>query len=123
MAFDRETMIQQLKFEIEMIEKGGYHPSVRQPHRDPQVFRDSATCLNDGLETKIEPCTKCFLCDFVPPAEMAAENPCHHIPLNDRGDTVAWLAERADPETVHLAVLDWLKRTVQHLEDEAARGI
>ncbi len=46
MGIDKKEMIQQLKFEIEMIEKGGYHPSVWEPRRDPEIFRDSITCLN-----------------------------------------------------------------------------
>ena len=46
MAFDKKEMIGELKFEIEMIEKGGYYPSVREPRHAPEIFRDSVTCLN-----------------------------------------------------------------------------
>jgi hypothetical protein len=41
MGFDKKEMIEQLKFEIEMIEKGGYYPSVREPRQNPEIFRDS----------------------------------------------------------------------------------
>jgi len=30
-GFDKKEMIEQLKFEIAMMEKGGYDPSVREP--------------------------------------------------------------------------------------------
>jgi len=33
MGFDKLEMIKQLKFEIEIIEKGGYYPSVREPRQ------------------------------------------------------------------------------------------
>lgn len=41
MGFDKKEMIEQLKFEIQMIEKGRYFPSVREPHRNPEIFRDT----------------------------------------------------------------------------------
>jgi len=41
MGLDKPEMIEQLKFEIEMIEKGGYYPSVRdESKRAPEIFRD-----------------------------------------------------------------------------------
>jgi len=42
MGFDKKEMIEQLKFEIEMIEKGGYYPSVREPRN---ILKSSATRL------------------------------------------------------------------------------
>ena len=61
MVFCKQEMIEQLNFEVEMIEKGGYYPSVREPRNAPDVFRDSVTCLNVGLEEKKPPCSSCFL--------------------------------------------------------------
>jgi len=52
MGPDKKEMIEQLKFEIRMVEMGGYDPSVREPHKNPEIFRDSITCLNVGLEEK-----------------------------------------------------------------------
>jgi hypothetical protein len=39
MGFDKKEMIEKLKFEIKMIEKGGYDLSVREPHQDPNLPR------------------------------------------------------------------------------------
>ena len=61
MAFDKKEMIEQLKFEIQMIEKGRYYPSVREPRQNPEIFRDSITCLNVGLEEKEHPCFELLL--------------------------------------------------------------
>jgi hypothetical protein len=117
MGFDNKAMIEALKLEIEFIERGGYNPSVRDPHRQPRAFRDSITCLNLGLEERQYPCTSCFLSEFVPPGEYPGEATlCHKIPLNDRGDTVESLEGQGDSGKVVAAVLGWLKKTVAELK-------
>jgi hypothetical protein len=49
-TFDKREMIEKLKLEIAMVERGGYNPSVHDPRTDPRIFRDSITCLNVGLD-------------------------------------------------------------------------
>jgi hypothetical protein len=121
MSMDKREMIQQLKFEIEMIEKGGYHPSVRDARRAPEIFRDSITCLNVGLEEKEHACSSCFLSEFAP-AEVRNSNGdiCHKIPLNEKGDTVESLKTEGDPYKIQVVVLSWLKKTVAKLEQQVA---
>jgi len=117
MVIDKKELIDGLKLEIRIIEEGGYHPSVREPRKEPHVFRDSVTCLNVGLEEKVHPCAGCFLIDFVPPQfRNSNDDPCHKIPLNERGDTVESLEQQGDPEKTQAAVLAWLKKTVAQLE-------
>ncbi len=120
MEFDKKQMIEQLKLEIQVIEKGGYLPSVREPRKEPRVFRDSVSCLNLGLEEKKEPCDHCYLIQFVPPEHRDKEEPCHYIPLNDRGDTIKSLEGGRDKQQV--ALLDWLYSTLARLEKEVARS-
>ncbi len=119
MRFNKKEVVQALKLEIDFIEKGGYSPSVREPHRKPRTFRDSVTCLNLGLDEKKEPCANCFLSEFVPPEARASEGDlCHQIPLNDRGDTVESLEREGNPDKLQAVMLDWLKKTVARLEAE-----
>jgi hypothetical protein len=121
MGVDRKEMIQQLKFEIEMIEKGGYYPSVRDPRRNPEIFRDSITCLNVGLDEKEHECSSCFLSEFAPPeVRNLNEDICHKIPLNEKGDTIESLKAEGDPYKLQGIVLSWLKKTVAKLEQEVA---
>jgi hypothetical protein len=121
MGFDKKEMIEQLKFEIKMIEKGGYDPSVREPYQNPEIFRDSITCLNVGLEEKEHPCSSCFLSEFAPPeVRNSTGDICHKILLNEKGDTVESLKAGDDPYKLHATVLSWLKRTVAKLENEVA---
>jgi hypothetical protein len=121
MSFDKKEMIEQLKFEIRMIEQGGYDPSVREPRQNPEIFRDSITCLNAGLEEKELPCSSCFLSEFAPPeVRNSTGDICHKIPLNEKGDTVESLKAEDDPQKLQTTVLGWLKRTVAKLEEELA---
>jgi hypothetical protein len=123
MSFDKQEMIDQLKFEIEMTAKGRYYPSVREPHRSPEIFRDSITCLNVGLTEKEFPCSSCFLSEFVPAeARSLGGDLCHRIPLNEKGDTIESLTAASDPYKLQETVLEWLKTTVARLEQEVAAG-
>jgi hypothetical protein len=124
MSFEKKEMIEQLKFEIRMIEKGGYSPSVRDPRHEPEMFRESVTCLNVGLEEKENPCTSCFLSEFAPPGiRDAHDDLCHKIPLNEKGDTIDSLKAKGDPEKLQSTLLGWLKSTVARLEREDAAGL
>jgi hypothetical protein len=124
MGLDKKEMIKQLKFEIEMIEKGGYFPSVREPRHAPEIFRDSVTCLNVGLEEKEHPCSSCLLSEFAPPeVRNSNDDICHKIPLNEKGDTVESLRAEGDAYKLQATVLGWLKNAVAKLEQEAACAI
>jgi len=123
MDFDKQEMIEQLKFEIEMMEKGRYYPSVREPRQNPEIFRDSITCLNVGLEEKEHACSTCFLSEFAPPEVRNSNGDiCHKISLNEKGDTIESLKAEDDPRKLQATVLSWLKRTVATLEEEVAVG-
>lgn len=114
----RGQIIETLKKELEILEKGGYAPSSEEPHWMPRVFRDSVSCPNLGLEFKVEPCSHCYLMQFVPPQYHQKENPCHYLPLNEKGDTVASLTQTGNYEPLYNALHSWLKSTLAQLESE-----
>jgi hypothetical protein len=118
MIFDKKEMLEKLKNELEILDKGGYEPSSYKPYRMPRVFRDSVSCPNVGLEIKIEPCSHCFLMEFVPVEHRDKENACHYIPLNERGDTVASLDRLGNEDAVHAALRSWLQETIARLARE-----
>ncbi len=118
MAIDLQDLIERLKLEVQVIEGGGYHPSVREPRRELRIFRDSVTCPNQGLQEKVEPCTHCFLMQFVPREYQDKDDACHYIPLNEHGDTVAALEQAGNPEKTQAAVLAWLKAKIAELGRE-----
>ena len=118
MLFDKKEMIEKLKSELEILDKGGYEPSSYKPYRMPRVFRDSVSCPNVGLEIKIEPCTHCFLMEFVPVEHRGKENACHYIPLNKQGDTVTSLDRPGNESAVQEALRSWLQETIAQLAGE-----
>ena len=120
MTFDKKEILESLKLEIQMVERGGYQPSVRAPRTEIRIFRDSTSCPNLGLLEKVTPCSHCFLMEFVPPEHRTKDDACHYIPLNDFGDTVASLEEEGNPEKTQGLVLSWLRRQIAKLERETA---
>ena len=139
----QQALLNALKLELEFCELGGYEPvrgrlPARTDRNDPvsihfgdgipesrkelSVFRDSPSCLNYGLPLGERPCSECWLIDFVPAERRGEAVPCHHIPLNERGDTVASLGGPGDAPDVQEAVLDWLRRTIQQFEGVPAQS-
>jgi hypothetical protein len=119
MRYERRELIEQLKLELEVLEKGGYAPPVREPHRTQRVFRDSVSCPNLGSEVKVVPCSSCYLMEFVPREHRDNPDACHYIPLNERGDTTITLLQEGGEEALHAALHSWLRGTIAQLELEA----
>ena len=140
----QQALLNALKLELEFCEGGGYKPlegrfparasendpismflfdeTKREMRKERSVFRDSPSCLNYGLPVREHPCSECWLIDFVPAEKRGEAVPCHHIPLNERGDTVATLGGAGDAPDVQEAVLDWLRSTIQQLEGALAQS-
>jgi hypothetical protein len=136
----QEALLNALKLQLQFCERGGYRTlrarlparasendpmtipvleqEKRELHKEFSVFQDSPSCLNYGLSEKEHPCSGCWLIDFVPAERRAEADPCHHIPLNERGTTVARLGGPADTPEVQEAVRRWLRRMIMQLEEE-----
>jgi hypothetical protein len=117
MATDLNEILEQLKLERSILRDGGYGRSVRTPWKPTTLFRDSVTCLNFGEAVKKHPCDECLLWEWVPESGQQEDIPCHHIPLNAQGDTIATL-EHADRERAERALLDWIDTTIRRLEEK-----
>lgn len=120
MAMNRQILLDGLKFELEFLERGGYERSVREPRKELSVFQDSPSCLNYASPRRTHPCSECFLIDFVPSDKRGEAVPCHHIPLNDRGDTLERLQGYGRDFAVQAAMHGWLQTTVAELEKHPA---
>ncbi|HTW24994.1 MAG TPA: hypothetical protein VMD78_15425 [Candidatus Baltobacteraceae bacterium] len=135
-GLDRRTLLNALKLELQFCERGGYRTITETPHasslhagsavshietqeqfrKERSLFQDSPWCLNYRLPIREHPCSACWLMHFVPPERQRESVPCHHIPLNERGDTAASLAGPAGAPEVQQAVLDWLRAKIAELE-------
>jgi hypothetical protein len=88
------------------------------------MFQHSVSCINHWLIPGHPPdsCEGCLLLDFVPDEQKSQEVPCHLIPLNEAGETVASLELAGDQERLEEAVKDWLKATIKRLRAEETQS-
>jgi hypothetical protein len=120
MARDDRDILEVLKFELSFLEQGGYGRSVRTPWKPTAIFQDSISCLNFGDPQRTHPCSECLLMDFVPPEERGTEVPCHHIPLNQTGETVDSVTRYDNQQELEDKVREWLKQMIARLEERRA---
>ncbi len=123
MARDDRDVLEVLKFELSFLEQGGYGRSVRTPWKPTSVFQDCVTCLNFGDPQRTHPCSECLLMDFVPPEQRGTEVPCHHIPLNAKGETVDSVDRLNNQQELEEKVREWLKEMIGRLEARRAAEI
>jgi hypothetical protein len=118
---DNRDLLAVLKFELSFLEQGGYGRSVRTPWKSTSTFQDSLTCLNYGEPDRPHPCNECLLYAFVPEQFRTETVPCHHIPLNDRGDTLDSVDRGYNQLEIEENLRSWLRATIARLEDEEKR--
>ena len=117
MVKDERDMLEALNQELDFIQQGGYGRSVKTPWKPTSAFQDSLTCLNYGYPYKAHPCSECLLIDFVPLKGLAEAVPCHHIPLNETGDTIESLEALDNQQKLETNVKAWLRTKIQELEE------
>lgn len=122
MAEDDRDLLEVLKFELSFLEHGGYGRSVRTPWKPTSIFEDSLTCLNFGEGERIHPCERCLLFDFVPEDSRNENIPCHHIPINQKGDTLSTLDKGYNQLELEESVRTWLRNTIERLQQERAQA-
>lgn len=120
MARDDRDILEVLKEELDFIEKGGYGRSVRTPWKPTSTFQDSLTCLNYGYPYRAHPCSECRLLEFVKPEDRVTSIPCHHIPLNESGETIEDLEAEDNDAKLERKVGDWLRARIKLIEEERA---
>lgn len=121
MAKDDRDLLELLKEELSFIEQGGYGRSVRTPWKPTSTFQDSLSCINYGYPYRAHPCNECHLIDFVAKEDRATEIPCHHIPLNAQGDTIADLELSENQHKLEEEVKEWLRTRIKEIEDQNKR--
>ena len=119
-----------LKGELDFVDHGGYRTLVgrRQPlfcmetgadWKNREFFEDSPSCPKQKY-CACDPQSSCSLMSFVPVEQRHRTLPCHHIPLNDAGETIASLEKSGNREKIEAALKVWLVKNIEKLEERTA---
>ena len=114
----RRDLIRTLQKELEFFEEQGYGRTFRSVWRPTLLFRDSTICLNFRTSDPLLPCSKCRLIQFVPEQKRDLFMPCHHIPLDGNGRTIAQLYRSGTQQDLDVAFRAWLYNTIEKLKKE-----
>jgi hypothetical protein len=117
---DERDLLEVLKFELEFLEQGGYGRSPRTPWRPQYIFEDSLTCMNYDSKENPGPCSDCALMHLVPAERRCEKIPCRHIPFNASAETLDSLYRHSNQNEIEETVGNWLRATIQRLEEERA---
>lgn len=120
MVKDDRDVLDLLKEELDFIEKGGYGRSVRTPWKPASAFQDSLTCVNYGDPSRAHSCNDCHLIEFVSGLDRTTDIPCHHIPLNEAGETIDDLDAEDNQAKLEQKLKGWLRDRIKKIEEERA---
>lgn len=115
MAKDPRELLHVLRFELNYLEQGGFERDqtllgIKSP------LQGSYACINFSDPLRTHACHECLLYEFVPEDKKTEDLPCHHILLNDSGETIAKFVEKNDPQHMVKALEHWLQATIVQLE-------
>jgi hypothetical protein len=118
MSEDRRSVLEVLRYELNFLEQGGYLRKI-EAGQSLSPFQESLSCLNFGEPLRPHACRECLLYDFVPPNARTEEIPCHHIPLDPAGHTIASFLNENKPLDLERALKIWLRRTIAEMDPHA----
>ena len=109
-------LLQALKTELDFFDAGGYGRPFRSEWRPTLLLRDSPACVNYNSREWQSSCRQCPFFSLVPRANRNAVVPCHHIPLDARGNTVAKLYRTGTQKELDERYRDWLSALTREIE-------
>ena len=108
-------LLQALRNEAAFFDAGGYGRPFLSQWRPTLLLRDSPACINYCDNGRQNPCRACPLFSLVPSSEGDKLLPCHHIPLNAQGETVARLYAHGSQRLLDQLYRNWLEKKIKDL--------
>jgi hypothetical protein len=108
-----DLLLQTLKTELAFFDAGGYGRPFRSGWRPTLLLRDSEACINYNSTGRQASCGDCPLFEMVPAAARNAIVPCHHIPLDARGHTIASIYRKNTQKDLDEHYREWLSALIQ----------
>ena len=113
---EREQILLAFRRELSFFEAGGYGRPFSSKWRSTLLMRDSPACINYGSEGYRRSCRRCPFFPVVPAEYQGTALPCHHIPLDARGVTIAHLYETATQKALDRGYRAWLRSSIEEFE-------
>jgi hypothetical protein len=109
-------LLQALKRELGFFDAGGYGRSFRSQWRPTLLLRDSPVCINYSHTGRRYTCSQCPLFSLVPANESKTMMPCHRIPVDPSGTTIAELYQRGTQQMLDQRYRDWLCKLIREFD-------
>lgn len=116
-------ILDELKLQRDILRDVGYGRSARATWKASRLFRDSIICLNLNEEFEKHPCNECVLWEWVPDKHRYEQIPCHHIPIDEQGRSIAQLEAAGKRTDAEEALLAWSDATIQRLAERLEKSI
>lgn len=113
---EKSLLLQALRTEIGFFDAGGYGRTFRSKWRPTLLLRDSPACANYNDSGRQNPCSQCPMFSLVPLNKKDRLVPCHFIPLNKQGRTIAWFYEHGSQESLDWQYRIWLEDVTNALK-------
>lgn len=113
---ERYQMLLSFRRELSFFEAGGYGRPFSGEWRPTLLLRDSPACINYGSTGPRRSCRRCPFFPLVPAENQEAALPCHHIPLDLSGITIARLYEAGTQKALDQRYREWLRSSIQEFE-------
>lgn len=116
-------ILDELKLQRDILRDVGFGRSVGTAWKEHRLLRDSIICLNLNAEYEKHPCNECVLWEWVPDKHKYEQIPCHHIPIDEQGRSIAELEASGNRAEAEEALLAWLDTKIQKLEELLERSV
>ncbi|MCU1221875.1 MAG: hypothetical protein JWN42_3072 [Candidatus Angelobacter sp.] len=110
---ESHRLLQLLRTELRFFDAEGYGRTFRGQWRPTLLLRDSPACINYHDTGRQNPCTDCPLFALVVPDKKDSLIPCHYIPLNKGGVTIADLYKQGSQTSLDRLYRNWLQDTTK----------
>ena len=112
---ENNRLLQLVSKELGFLNAGGYGRSFRSQWRPTLLLRDSPACINYGDTGRQNPCRECPLFSLIPPDKKDERVPCHFIPLNESGLTIARVYAEGSQNSLDRLYQNWRRDIIKKL--------
>jgi hypothetical protein len=113
---ERDALLQAAKTELAFYDAGGYGKPFRSGWRPTLLLRDSPVCLTFNATGRQASCDRCPFFSLIPSAGRDAILPCHHIPLDAEGNTIAGMYRKGTQKELAERYHNWLTALTRNNE-------